>query len=131
MLSETLVVAIGEMGRTPTFNTSGGRDHWGNVWSFVMAGAGIRTAQVIGASDRKGAEVHETPIQPADLTATMAHLLGIGHNATFLDKFNRPYKVTEGEPIHAVLGWAGRLIGRLASVSCGRIHSYRHPQQMS
>ncbi len=104
MLSETLVVAIGEMGRTPTFNTSGGRDHWGNVWSFVMAGAGIRTAQVIGASDRKGAEVHETPIQPADLTATMAHLLGIGHNATFLDKFNRPYKVTEGEPIHAALG---------------------------
>jgi hypothetical protein len=104
MLSETLVVAIGEMGRTPTFNGSGGRDHWGNVWSFVLAGAGIRTAQVVGASDRKGAEVHETPIAPADLTATFAHLLGIGHNATFPDKFNRPHRITEGTPIHAVLG---------------------------
>jgi Protein of unknown function (DUF1501) len=104
MLAETLVVAIGEMGRTPTFNAAGGRDHWGNVWSFVLAGAGIRTAQVVGASDKKGAEVHEGKVTPADLTATMAHLLGIGHHAMFPDKFNRPYKVTEGEPIRAALG---------------------------
>ena len=104
MLAETLVVAIGEMGRTPTFNTAGGRDHWGNVWSFVMAGAGIRTGQVVGASDRRGAEVHEGRVTPADLTATMAHLLGIGHHAMFPDRLNRPHKVTEGEPIRAALG---------------------------
>ncbi len=52
MLDETLVIAIGEMGRTPKFNASGGRDHWGNVFSFAMAGAGIRPGQVYGASDR-------------------------------------------------------------------------------
>jgi hypothetical protein len=104
MLAETLVVAIGEMGRTPTFNSSGGRDHWGNVWSFVLAGAGIRTGQVVGASDKRGAEVHETRVTPADLTATMAHLLGIGHHAMFLDRLDRPHKVTEGEPIRAALG---------------------------
>jgi uncharacterized protein (DUF1501 family) len=104
MLAETLVVAIGEMGRTPTFNPSGGRDHWGNVWPFVLAGAGIRTGQVVGASDRRGAEVRDGKVTPSDLTATMAHLLGIGHQASFPDRFGRPHPVTEGEPIRAVLG---------------------------
>jgi hypothetical protein len=103
MLVETLVVAIGEMGRTPTFNPSGGRDHWGNVWPFVLAGAGIRTGTVFGASDRRGAEVHDGKVTPSDLTATMAHLLGIGQHATFRDRFNQPHRVTEGEPIRAVL----------------------------
>lgn len=104
MLSETLVVAIGEMGRTPTFNGAGGRDHWGNVWSFVLAGAGVRTAQTVGASDKKGAYPIEGRVSPSDLSATIFHLLGIGHHALFPDKFNRPHKVTEGEPIRAVLG---------------------------
>ena len=104
MLDETLVVAVGEMGRTPTFNSSGGRDHWGNVWPFVLAGAGIRTGQVVGASDKRGAEVADGRVTPSDLTATMAHLLGIGHHAMFPDKFDRPHKVTEGEPIRAALG---------------------------
>lgn len=104
MLSETLVVAIGEMGRTPTFNGSGGRDHWGNVFSFAIAGAGVRTGQVIGASDKKGAYPIDGRVTPSDLTATMAHLLGIGDEAMFPDKFNRPHKVTEGQPIRRVLG---------------------------
>jgi hypothetical protein len=104
MLAETLIVAIGEMGRTPTFNGAGGRDHWGNVWPFLLAGAGIRTAQVIGASDRRGAEVHDGKVTPSDLTATMAHLLGIGHHAMFRDRSDRPHKVTEGEPIRAAVG---------------------------
>ncbi len=103
LLAETLVVAIGEMGRTPTFNASGGRDHWGNVWPFVLAGAGIRTAQVVGASDRNGAEVQDGLVTPSDLTATMAHLLGIGHHAMFRDRDDRPHKVTDGEPIRAAL----------------------------
>lgn len=104
MLAETLVVAIGEMGRTPTFNAAGGRDHWGNVWPFVLAGAGIRTAQVVGASDHRGAEVRDGKVTPSDLTATMAHLLGIGHHAMFRDKADRPHKVAEGEPIRVALG---------------------------
>ncbi len=104
LLDETLVVAIGEMGRTPRFNAAGGRDHWGNVFSFVMAGAGIKTALVHGASDRDGAYVASGRVRPEDLTATIAHLLGIGHQALFRDATDRPLRVTEGEPIEAVLG---------------------------
>jgi hypothetical protein len=104
LLEETLVVAVGEMGRTPKFNPQGGRDHWGNVWSFLMAGGGIRTGQVIGASDRRGAEVRDGKVTPSDLTATMAHLLGIEHDSMFRDKSDRPHRVTDGDPIRAALG---------------------------
>ena len=104
LMDETLVVAIGEMGRTPKFNGAGGRDHWGQVFSFVMAGAGIRTAQAYGASDKQGAYPASGRVQPDDLSATLLHLLGIGHEAFFPDRFGRPHRVTEGEPIHALLG---------------------------
>ncbi|MFO1001583.1 MAG: DUF1501 domain-containing protein [Planctomycetaceae bacterium] len=67
LLDETLVVAIGEMGRTPKFNPSGGRDHWGNVFSFVLAGAGIPAGQVIGASDREGAYPARDRVTPPEL----------------------------------------------------------------
>ena len=104
LLDETLVVAIGEMGRTPKFNASGGRDHWGQVFSFAMAGAGIRTAQAYGAGDSLGAYPASGRVQPDDLAATMLHLLGISHESFFPDRFGRPHRVTEGEPIHAILG---------------------------
>ena len=104
LLDETLVVAIGEMGRTPKFNPSGGRDHWGNVFSFVMAGAGISAGQAYGASDRNGAYPATNRVQPEDLTATILHLLGIGHEALFRDRTGRPYRVTEGTPIVGLLG---------------------------
>jgi hypothetical protein len=103
LLSETLVVAIGEMGRTPRYNSSGGRDHWGNVFSFVMAGAGIKAGQVYGRSDANGAEPAAGRVQPPDLSATIFHLLGIGHDAQFRDRLDRPYHVTQGQPIEAVL----------------------------
>jgi hypothetical protein len=103
LLDETLVVAIGEMGRTPLFNGGGGRDHWGNVFSFAMAGAGVKVGQVYGASDRKGAEVLDNRVQPPDLTATIFHLLGIGHNAVFHDRFGRPFPVTQGQPVAGLL----------------------------
>jgi hypothetical protein len=104
LLSETLVVAIGEFGRTPKINANGGRDHWGHVFSFVMAGAGIRTAQVIGSSDKLGAYPTNARMEPQDLTATIFHLLGIGHDAFFPHPTGRPIRVTEGEPIRAILG---------------------------
>ncbi len=103
LLNETLVVAIGEMGRTPRFNGSGGRDHWGNVFSFVLAGAGIKAGQVYGASDKTGSYPFSDRVQPPDLTATILHLLGIGHEATFPDRTGRPFRVTEGEPIAGVM----------------------------
>lgn len=103
LLDETLVVAIGEMGRTPKFNPSGGRDHWGNVFSFVMAGAGLRGGLVHGASDREGAYPASDRVTPPELTATILHLLGISHEATFPDPTGRPLKVVEAEPIAALL----------------------------
>ena len=104
LLDETLVVAIGEMGRTPRFNGAGGRDHWGQVFSFVLAGAGIRSAQVHGASDKSGAYPASGRVAPEDLTATILHLLGIGHEALFPDRTGRPFRATDGEPIQAILG---------------------------
>lgn len=103
LLDETLVVAVGEMGRTPKFNASGGRDHWGNVFSFVLAGAGVRAGQVYGASDRDGAYPAQDRVTPPELTATILHLLGIHHEATFPDRTGRPMRVVEGEPITALI----------------------------
>lgn len=103
LLQETLVVAIGEMGRTPRFNGAGGRDHWGNVFSFVMAGAGIQGGYVHGESDSTGAFPISGRVQPQDLTATVLHLLGIGHEAMFPDRTGRPLRATEGEPIRGVI----------------------------
>jgi hypothetical protein len=104
LLGETLVVVIGEFGRTPKINKLGGRDHWGHVFSFVMAGAGIRGGQVIGASDKNGAYPATDPIRGGDLTATIFHLLGIVPNGMFRDKTHRPHPVTKGEPIARMLG---------------------------
>src|SRR5579862_5119827 len=106
LLSETLVVAIGEFGRTPRINGNGGRDHWGHVFSFAMAGAGIRTAQVYGSSDKDGAYPKTNKLEPQDLTATIFHLLGIPHDSIYPNIANtgRSVHITEGEPIDAILG---------------------------
>ena len=104
LLSETLVVAIGEFGRTPKINAQGGRDHWGHVFSFVLAGAGISGARVYGSSDKHGAYPRDGRIEPQELTATILHLLGVGHTATFADATGRPFHATLGEPVYALLG---------------------------
>jgi Protein of unknown function (DUF1501) len=104
LLEETLVVVIGEFGRTPRINKQGGRDHWGHVFSMALAGAGIRGGQVIGASDKNGAYPVTDPIRGGDITATIFHLLGIDPNGMFRDKTNRPHPLTKGEPILAALG---------------------------
>jgi hypothetical protein len=104
LLGETLVVVIGEFGRTPRINTQGGRDHWGRVFSFALAGAGIAGGQVFGASDRNGAFPATDPIRAHDLTATIFHLLGIDPGGVFYDKSNRPHLLCHGEPLQRLLG---------------------------
>ncbi len=104
LLSETLVVAIGEFGRTPVINGQGGRDHWGSVFSGVLAGAGISGGQTFGASDRNGAYPIVDPIRPHDLTATIFHLLGIPHDGVFRDRTDRPQPLTKGSPLYRLLG---------------------------
>jgi hypothetical protein len=114
LADETLVVVVGEFGRTPRINKLGGRDHWGHVFSMALAGAGIRGGQVIGASDKNGAYPASDPIRGGDLTATIFHLLGIDPNGMFIDKANRPHPITKGEPILAALGTAPATRARCA-----------------
>lgn len=104
LLDETLVVAIGEFGRTPKINAKGGRDHWGPVFSFVMAGAGISGGQVLGASDRQGGHPKEDRVEPGDLTATIFHLVGLDYQSTFRDREGREHRLTEGKPMFKLLG---------------------------
>jgi hypothetical protein len=104
LLHETLVVAIGEFGRTPKINAAAGRDHWGHVFSFAMTGAGIRTGQVYGSSDRDGAFPARDPVTAGDLTATLFHSLGVDHESNFRDAEGRERRLTLGSPISALLG---------------------------
>jgi hypothetical protein len=78
LLDSTLIVAVGEFGRTPKINGKAGRDHWPNVYSALLAGGGIQGGTVIGASDKLGEHPAHTPVTPADLGATMLSALGIG-----------------------------------------------------
>ncbi len=76
-LQSTMVVATGEFGRTPKINAAGGRDHWPQCWSMLMAGGGVRGGQVIGASDEIASAPKERPTTPAEVAATIYHGFGI------------------------------------------------------
>jgi uncharacterized protein (DUF1501 family) len=73
----TLVLAMGEFGRTPELNPRGGRDHWPSCWTVLFAGAGVRGGQVIGASDAIGGEPADRPVRPAELAASVYYALGL------------------------------------------------------
>ncbi len=103
LLQETLVVAISEFGRTPKINRNGGRDHWGPVFSFAMAGAGVQSGTVYGASDKNGAYPARDRVTPGDVTATLFHLLGIPHTSKFRDAQGREHHITDGNPIDGIL----------------------------
>ncbi len=77
LLDETLVVMLGEFGRTPKINKAAGRDHWGACQSVVLAGGGIRGGQVYGSSDAQAAYPKSNPVSPEDVIATIYHALGI------------------------------------------------------
>jgi len=105
LLDETLVIAMGEFGRSPKINAGGGRDHWGSCFSLVMAGGGVPGGQIIGSSDRIGGLPASRPIRPPDLAATVFHLLGLSPSAEFLDPLGRPRTLTDGgTPIREIVG---------------------------
>ena len=105
LLDETLVIAMGEFGRSPKLNPQGGRDHWGACFSVALAGAGIPGGQIVGASDRIGGYPDTRPLRPRDLAATVFHLLGVSPGAEFLDSLGRPRPVTDGgTPIRELVG---------------------------
>ena len=105
LLDETLVVCTSEHGRTPKINSQkgGGRDHWSQVYTSLIAGAGIKRGCVVGASDKHGGEVAERPISPKDLLATMYHLLGIDPHLTIRDRAGRPLPLVDGQLIGEAL----------------------------
>lgn len=103
LLADTLVVNSGEFGRTPVMNKDGGRDHWPNVYSAVLAGGGIRGGLVHGASDNKGAEVAASAVSPADLLATMWRVLSISLSTQLYDRLNRPHALSNGRVISELL----------------------------
>jgi len=103
LLDETLVVWMGEFGRTPKHNPNGGRDHWGHVFSLMLAGGGVRGGMVHGASDNLGAYPERDRVEPADLHATLFHLLGIPPDAEIADRLGRPLAACHGTPVRAVL----------------------------
>jgi Protein of unknown function (DUF1501) len=106
MLQDTTVIAWGEFGRTPKINPQGGRDHWPNVSCALLAGGGMKTGQVIGATDRYGAEAVVRPVSFQEVFATLYHNLGINAaNTTVADLSGRPqYLVDDNvQPIRELI----------------------------
>jgi hypothetical protein len=105
LYEKTLVVAMGEFGRTPRMNANAGRDHWGNTFSVLMGCGSMRMGQVIGRSSPRGEQVIDRPIDPQDVAATVYHHLGINpHAHSFPDHQGRPLALLDrGQPIRELI----------------------------
>jgi uncharacterized protein (DUF1501 family) len=99
LLETTLVVAMGEFGRTPRLNPRGGRDHWPGVWSILFAGGSVRGGQVVGSSDRIGAEPRDRPVTPAEVAATIYRTLGIDGQTRIPGADSQPTPIITAAPI--------------------------------
>jgi Protein of unknown function (DUF1501) len=104
LLESTLVVMLGEFGRTPKINGAGGRDHWPNCYSVVLAGGGIAGGAVYGASDKLGAYPELDAVMPGDLAATIFWRFGLDPATELHDMTGRPFRLAAGEPIHGLFG---------------------------
>jgi uncharacterized protein (DUF1501 family) len=99
LLDTTLVVAMGEFGRTPHLNPRGGRDHWPGCWSVLFAGAGVKGGQVVGSSDATGAEPKDRPVSPAEVAATVYHALGLDPATCLPGPDGRPLPLADAAPV--------------------------------
>lgn len=105
MLATTSVIVTGEFGRTPKISARGGRDHWPRAMFVLMAGGGMKTGQVIGASDDKGQGPANEAITPGDVAATFFHTLGIDHHKEYHSSTGRPIMIVrEGNLIPGLVG---------------------------
>jgi len=104
MMESTLVAWTGEFGRTPKINKGGGRDHWGNVYSTMLAGAGIRGGQVIGRSDSQGGMPTDEAVHVTDFVSTIYHALGYTSADAVKDPFGRPHHFLQGQPVMKLFG---------------------------
>jgi uncharacterized protein (DUF1501 family) len=95
---------MGEFGRSPKINNAAGRDHWNFCYSLLLAGGGFKEGFVYGASDRIGALPSQNPVRPADLVATIYHLLGIEPELELRDRQDRPFALVPwGSPVRELL----------------------------
>ena len=104
LLDQTVVAWVGEFGRTPRIVNTAGREHYPRCYSGLLAGGGIRGGSVYGESDRHASEPIENLVSPADYAATIYHALGIPPDATLIDRFGRPLRYCQGEPIASLFG---------------------------
>jgi uncharacterized protein (DUF1501 family) len=104
MLRDTLVVAMGEFGRTPIINPRGGRDHWPHVWSVLFAGGPVVGGQVIGSSDKHGTEPRDRPIQAAQIAATIYQALGVDTHVRLTGPQGESLPLVEVDPVWEVVG---------------------------
>ena len=96
LLKDTVVLWMGEFGRTPRINGTAGRDHWARSWSVVVGGSGIKGGTAVGATNEDGTEVTTDPYKSEDLMASVLKALGISLETTFTSKNNRPMKIANG-----------------------------------
>lgn len=104
LLDSTVVLCIGEFGRTPTINSLGGRDHWPKWFSCVVGGGGLTAGRVIGATDPEGKKDADDPVEVKDLYATVLQTLGVEYAAEFITDIGRPIAFSDGAPIERLLG---------------------------
>jgi hypothetical protein len=103
LLKDTLVIWMGEFGRTPKINENVSRDHWPQCYTTLLAGGGVKRGFVYGASDKHAAYPSENPVRPDDLSATVFYLLGIDPATTVPGLGNRPVMISEGKPVMGIL----------------------------
>lgn len=96
MLENTLVVWMGEFGRTPKFKADGGRDHYARGWCVGLSGCGVKPGQVIGATDKDGVEVTDRPLKVQDLFVSFCHALGLDARSEYFTNENQPHKLVKG-----------------------------------
>ena len=102
LLESTMVVAMGEFGRTPKVNPAGGRDHWPACWTIIFAGGGIEGGRVVGVSDESAGVPKDRPVTPPEVVATVYHGLGIDLETELEGPQGRPIPVVDYNvhPIH-------------------------------
>lgn len=104
MLETTLVVWMGEFGRTPKVNASAGRDHWPNAMSVCLGGGGVKTGEAIGTSNERAEVPKDRPIRVEDVASTIYKAIGVDYEKEYMSPQNRPIKVNyDGEPVSELL----------------------------
>jgi hypothetical protein len=102
LLDSTLVVWMGEFGRSPRISNAAGRDHWPQCYTAMLAGGGVKRGYVHGSSDKRGAYPVNDPVRPEDIAATMFAALGIDPKVEVKDSLNRPLPISTGEVIYGI-----------------------------